>query len=285
MGLFFRWVTMITVSCPDCGKAYKLKATLIGKKGRCKVCDSSFTIEDPSVGGDEDNDDDNVYATPAPRQPAPTAPRKSNPTESAPADDDEFAGLNSVASGNDAVDEMPELPPRRKREATTRDVQRESVTAPPKKKKQPSSSGGGFVLGGPISAILSAGIGGSIGAVIWGAIAYFAHAEVGYVAWGVGGLVGFCVRMGAGDMDEGIAGFIAAGGAVVSILAGKLLAGYFIVQWLVKEGQIPAAIAAEAQWPLIRVAFMSSFGVVDIVFFVLAIATAFKLGSGQSDSD
>jgi hypothetical protein len=273
---------MITVSCPDCGKAYKLKPTLIGKKGRCKVCDSSFTIEDPSGSAVDDNDHDNVYATPTPRQPAP--PGKSNPTRPAPAEDDEFAGSSSVGSKDDEVDELPELPPRRQREASTRDVRSASATAPPKKIKQ-SSSSGGFVLGGPISAILSAGIGGSIGAVIWGAIAYFAHAEVGYVAWGVGGLVGFCVRMGAGDMDEGIAGFIAAGGAVVSILAGKLLAGYFIVQWLIKEGQIPAAIAAEAQWPLSRIAFMSSFGVVDIVFFVLAIATAFKLGSGQSDSD
>lgn len=284
MGLFFRWVTMITVSCPDCGKSYKLKPTLIGKKGRCKVCDSSFTIEAPSAGSFDD-DDDNVYAVPAPRQASPSMPAQSKPTKPAATDDDEFAGLNSVRSKDDAVEELPELPPRRKREVSTRNVQTESATAPPKKKKQSSSSGGGFVLGGPISAILSAGIGGSIGAVIWGAIAYFAHAEVGYVAWGVGGLVGFCVRMGAGDMDEGIAGFIAAGGAVVSILAGKLLAGYFIVQWLVKEGQIPAAIAAEAQWPLVRIAFMSSFGVMDIIFFVLAIATAFKLGSGQSDSD
>ncbi|MDB5344924.1 MAG: hypothetical protein JWP89_3301 [Schlesneria sp.] len=283
MGLYFRWVTMITVSCPDCGKAYKLKPTLIGKKGRCKVCDSSFTIEDPS-GSSVDNND-NEYAMPTPRQSPPATPEKLKPSKPALADDDEFAGLNSVGSRDDAVDELPELPPRRKQEASTRNIQSESATAPPKKKKQSSSSGGGFVLGGPISAILSAGIGGSIGAVIWGAIAYFAHAEVGYVAWGVGGLVGFCVRMGAGDMDEGIAGFIAAGGAVISILAGKLLAGYFIVQWLIKEGQIPAAIAAEAQWPLIRIAFMSSFGVVDIVFFVLAIATAFKLGSGQSDSD
>jgi hypothetical protein len=276
---------MITVSCPDCGKAYKLKPTLIGKKGRCKVCDSSFTIEDPTGSSVDDNEDDNVYAVPAPRQPSPAVPAKSKPTKPTPVDEDEFAGLNSVGSKDDAVDELPELPPQGKRETSTRDVQRKPATTPAKKKKQSSSSGGGFVLGGPISAILSAGIGGSIGAVIWGAIAYFAHAEVGYVAWGVGGLVGFCVRMGAGDMDEGIAGFIAAGGAVVSILAGKLLAGYFIVQWLVKEGQIPAAIAAEAQWPLIRIAFMSSFGVVDIVFFVLAIATAFKLGSGQSDSD
>ncbi|HEY4261587.1 MAG TPA: hypothetical protein VGM98_15565 [Schlesneria sp.] len=274
---------MITVSCPDCGKAYKLKPTLIGKKGRCKVCDSSFTIEDPAGSSIDDND--NEYAVPTPRQSPPTAPEKLKPTKPAPADNNEFAGLNSVASDGDAADELPELPPRRKREASTKDVRSETATVSPKKKKPSSSSGSGFVLGGPISAILSAGIGGGIGAVIWGAIAYFAHAEVGYVAWGVGGLVGFCVRMGAGDMDEGIAGFIAAGGAVISILAGKLLAGYFIVQWLINQGQIPAAIAAQAQWPLIRIAFMSSFGVMDIIFFVLAIATAFKLGSGQSDSD
>lgn len=105
------------------------------------------------------------------------------------------------------------------------------------------------------------------------------------MAWGVGGLVGFCVRMAADELDEGIAGFIAAGGAVVSILVGKLLAGYFIVQWLVNDGKIPAVIAEAAQWQLIWVAFKSSFGLMDIIFFVLAIATAYKLGAGLSDSD
>lgn len=269
---------MITVSCPDCGKSYKLKPTLIGKKGRCKVCDSSFTIEDPAAGATDDNE----YAMPSPRQALPATPEKVKPSQST-FDDDELSGLNSVVSDGDAVEELRELPPRRKREVSSRDI--DSKPARPKPKQNSSSSGSGFVFGGPLSAVLAAGIGGGIGAIIWGAIAYYAHAEVGYVAWGVGGLVGFCVRMAADELDEGIAGFIAAGGAVVSILVGKLLAGYFIVQWLVNDGKIPAVIAEAAQWQLIWVAFKSSFGLMDIIFFVLAIATAYKLGAGLSDSD
>lgn len=88
---------MITVSCPDCGKSYKLKPTLIGKKGRCKVCDSSFTIEDPAAGATDDNE----YAMPSPRQALPATPEKVKPSQST-FDDDELSGLNSVVSDGDA---------------------------------------------------------------------------------------------------------------------------------------------------------------------------------------
>lgn len=269
---------MITVSCPDCGKEYKLKQASIGKKGRCKVCNSSFTIEDSNLSGDDENE----YAGPD-RRSARVFSTDHVGSGHPASEDDEFAGLNSVSSDGVSVEEFNPRPPRRGREAEA-DV-RDDKPARAARKKHLSSSGAGFALGGPLSAMVAAGIGGVIGAIVWGSIAYYVHAEVGYVAWGVGGLVGFCVRMAAEEMDEGIAGIIAAIGAVVSILMGKVLAGYFIVQWLVKDGKLPAEIAAAAQGQLLWIAFKSSFGLLDIVFLVLAIATAYRIGSGQSNSD
>lgn len=67
-------------------------------------------------------------------------------------------------------------------------------------------------------------IGGILGTAVWAAIAYFANAEVGWIAWGIGFVVGFGVRFMA-DEDQGLLpGIIAVGIAIVSVLAGKYLA-------------------------------------------------------------
>ncbi|MBI1323033.1 hypothetical protein GC170_07580 [bacterium] len=68
--------------------------------------------------------------------------------------------------------------------------------------------------------------GGLVGMAIWLAIGYFTMTEVGYVAWGVGFIVGAGVRYGAfsEDTDESfLQGAFAALTALVSIIAAKLL--------------------------------------------------------------
>jgi hypothetical protein len=60
---------------------------------------------------------------------------------------------------------------------------------------------------------------GLVGAAIWAAISYFANVEVGYVAWGIGILVGIAV---AATGDNGVVpGIAAVLITVVAILAGK----------------------------------------------------------------
>jgi len=117
-----------------------------------------------------------------------------------------------------------------------------------------------------------------------GAIAYFAHSEVGYVAWGIGGLVGFCVQAAADDLDDGFAGMIAAGISVLSILAGKALAAIFLVNWAIQQGQVPGGAIGDHYWTAVGAAFKLSFGVLDIVFFLLAVATAYRIGSNTQDN-
>ena len=76
-------------------------------------------------------------------------------------------------------------------------------------------------------AIGAAIAGGVIGALIWGAISHFTGYEVGYVAWGIGGLVGWLATVagGSGFTTAAAAGAI----ALVSIAGGKLLATKFAI--------------------------------------------------------
>ena len=71
--------------------------------------------------------------------------------------------------------------------------------------------------------ILGGVVGGLIGAVVWAAVTYFTEYQIGWLALGVGFLVGFGVSsLGRGiDKVFGIAGGII---ALVSVLLGNFLA-------------------------------------------------------------
>jgi hypothetical protein len=183
--------------------------------------------------------------------------------------------------------------------------------------------------------VAAGSIGGLIGALIWGAITYFLSAEIGWIAWGIGGLVGIGVRYGAGEEDEGAGPGVTA----IAISAGAILLGkYFAAMMLVGAlggnhfsaedmklmianeerehweaydswDQVPADVRtkAEAEWgakspeeqkalldgmnDLVRMhvstndMFAASFSFFDILWFLLAAGTAFRLGSGTATDD
>lgn len=204
--------------------------------------------------------------------------------------------------------------------------------------------------------IISALIGAIIGAAIWAGITYFTNYEIGWIAWGIGLLVGIAVRMGAGNEAGFGPGAVAAIFAVASILAGKYAAVHLLVNSKLSEAptvtftetdeivQLADEVASEWQeskktmsWPpgqsvetaqaesdypkdvwaeakkrwdaipaeeqqarikaaeeqfaelkgmlvdgVVEQGFTSSFSPADLLFFGLAIFTAFKVGSGLS---
>lgn len=65
-------------------------------------------------------------------------------------------------------------------------------------------------------------IAGLVGAAIWAAISYYANVEIGYVAWGIGILVGVAVAA-TGENGAG-AGIVAVVITVLSLLGGKYAA-------------------------------------------------------------
>jgi len=77
--------------------------------------------------------------------------------------------------------------------------------------------------------IIASGLGGAIlGAAIWAGIVKFTGFELGIVAWGMGGLVGFCVTLFTKHRSV-LLGILAVAFAIVGILMGK----FFIAQWYV----------------------------------------------------
>jgi len=88
--------------------------------------------------------------------------------------------------------------------------------------------------------IVGACVAGAMGAAIWAAIAYFAHIEIGWIAIGVGALVGLGALIGARGDGNLWVGCVAAVIAVGSILAGK----YAVVS-IVYEEEV-GSIASDA---------------------------------------
>ncbi len=86
----------------------------------------------------------------------------------------------------------------------------------------------------PLFAIPAGLVGALIGAVVWGALAYYTDREYGMVAWGIGVLTGFLVGTVAKQTS-----FFAQGWAVlcslVGIAVGKYLVFWVIVSEMMKE--------------------------------------------------
>jgi hypothetical protein len=221
------------------------------------------------------------------------------------------------------------------------------------------TSAGGFDMGGGmLRGVIGGLIGGIVGAAIWAAITYFTNMEIGWIAIGIGFVVGLGVRVLAGEEVGAGLGVMAALIAVVSIVAGKyaaielmlardvadetamaVTAEQFIVEnadvvvgeweadgktvaWppgmtiedAIEESHYPPEIWAEAKsrWDALgaeaqqqqiaerealmdeftdammgeikQAAFKESFAPLDLLFFGLAVVTAFKVGSGMSNS-
>ena len=73
--------------------------------------------------------------------------------------------------------------------------------------------------------VVAGTVGGLVGAAIWAGISYATNFEVGYIAWGIGLLVGICVRLVAGENEEGFApGLTAAVIALGAVVLGKFAA-------------------------------------------------------------
>lgn len=74
-------------------------------------------------------------------------------------------------------------------------------------------------------------IGGALGAWVWAAVTYWTHHEVGWIALGIGVLVGMAVRMAAGNIRGWAPGITAAIIAVLAIIGGKYVGTKMLFDW------------------------------------------------------
>ena len=73
-------------------------------------------------------------------------------------------------------------------------------------------------------------VGGAIGAAIWVAVGYGLQREVGWIAWGIGFLVGAGVRAAAGEEVGMGPGIVAGATAVVIVLVAKFMVAHLLVE-------------------------------------------------------
>ncbi len=116
-----------------------------------------------------------------------------------------------------------------------------------------------------------------IGAIIWGAITYFTKYQIGYMAIGVGLLVGFANRL----FGKGIAIQFGIIGAVFSIIGcyfGKIFSGIVI---MADEFQLSSidVINVVGFFEIMKLAITSTEGK-DILFYALAAISGFRVSLG-----
>jgi hypothetical protein len=113
-----------------------------------------------------------------------------------------------------------------------------------------------------LGALAGGVIAGSIGALVWAGIAYFTGYEVGWVAWGVGGLVGFGVVLGNSGNRSRAAGIIAVVITVMALMAAK----YTTVQLVLSDGsEITEALVSGLQDDELVVSYIADDVVVEFM--------------------
>jgi hypothetical protein len=121
------------------------------------------------------------------------------------------------------------------------------------------------VIGGIVAAV--------VGAVIWALITSWTGWQIGWMAVGVGALVGFTIRLlGKGSSIK--FGIIGAVLALLGCLVGNLLAVCIVTA---KEYDIPLFdILSLLDFPTIIDIFKETFSPIDILFYVLAIFAGYS---------
>lgn len=243
----------ISTRCPHCSKKFKLKNdSAIGKKVPCPQCKQPFVV--------------------TPLEPKPVA------TQPAVADDEWMSGFNEAETADQTYGIAAPPPP----------VMQSSKPKPKQKRVRayeddedgdsyddPQSSEARDVARAITMWILGGSIGGVLGMLAWGGIIYAADREIGWVAWGIGALVGFGVGVTAGDNGGELSGIIAVVISLLSIFAGKVF-GY----WLLLGSLLPEGIAGIAA---LCSGVFQTLGPLDGLWAILAGFTAYQIGSNGDD--
>ncbi len=96
-----------------------------------------------------------------------------------------------------------------------------------------------------IGAILGGVVGGLVGAAVWGAVTYYSGWEIGWIAWGIGGLVGLGVYQGGRGHGGAGLGAIAVVLALAAVLLGKYATVRIELSAFLTSGVVPQSIIAD----------------------------------------
>ena len=130
--------------------------------------------------------------------------------------------------------------------------------------------------------ILAGFVAASAGAVVWALVTYLTNYQIGFIAIGIGFLVGIAMRkFGAGiDMKFGIAGALL---ALYGCLAGNI---FFICLAISKEFAMPlseviSGLDFETCWAFLKVGFEP----IDVLFYAMALYFGYKFSFRKITED
>lgn len=276
----------IDFSCPSCNKQYRVKDELAGKSAKCAKCDHRFkvptpvaelaaldelAVDDLSAGNEVGSWMDDELSASMAAKPAP--PKKSGGKCSACGNSMAGDAVICVACGFDT---------RSGKKHETKKVVDEDESA----------SGGKALVSQSASlargAIFSA-IGAAVGAAVWVGVAIGTGYEIGWIAWGLGFAAGVGMAFGHEDDDGTTAGIVAGGVSIVGILGAKFALFQYLKSQMLDAGGAFAELGGEAealqgaleQLFEQQVTFGAMFSPIDGLFILLAVASAYKIGSGQ----
>ena len=308
----------IDLACPKCRQKYRLKDELAGKKAKCAKCGESIKVPSPVAVAKGPASP----AAAKPTKPAPPVARPPvAPIATKPVAVDPLPDLSDLFDDSFPAAAQPTktapVSPSNSSFSSTSGSQCPKCSAPLEKSavlcvkcgyntrtgerlstkrdaSAPSAKQQKGSVGTLMKGTLFSGIGALLGAGVWVGIAIATGYEIGWIAWGLGAAAGVGMAVGHEDDDGTTAGLIAAAMSIVGILAAKVmcfehlksLIGDFSVELV--EG-IEGADAAQGE-QLARLGeifneqltFASMFSPYDALFFLLAVGSAYKLGSGQA---
>ena len=129
-------------------------------------------------------------------------------------------------------------------------------------------------VGGALGTAALAGlIAAIVGGVVWGLIVRWSQYEIGFVAWGIGFLVGTAVVMGARGMRGMPYQVVAVVLALVGIVLGKYLSFVWINELEILSGE---------SWDFFMEARSDVWSLFDLLWVGLAVFTAFRLPAPEA---
>ena len=242
----------IPVTCGTCAKRFKAGDKLAGRRVKCPQCQGFIDIPtprpEPAKQDDFYNLLDEAQQTPVERK----CPSCSRPM-----------GINDVLCVGCGYNIR-----------TGTKVQLERPKPPSKVVKKVSLAGqatASFIKGCFLSICLVL-----VAALVWYGVAVAIYRELGLIAWLLGAVAGAGMHLGYGKHSE-MAGITAAFISCLGIFVAKLAIFIHIINDL-KRMQLldPQAVPVSAF-------FQTCFGVMDGIFILLAVFTAYRVGSGRSD--
>lgn len=121
------------------------------------------------------------------------------------------------------------------------------------------------IVAGLVTSLVSAGI--------WAFVTKLTEYQIGYMAIGVGFLVGFAVRF-AGHGVTPVFGFVGAGFSLLGCILGNLFAGCAFIA--AAQGVSFWDVVGGLDFELAKFIMTEMFGMMDLVFYAIAVYVGFK---------